>query len=487
MKYSRIISLLLVLVILSVTACGGDKPADDAVTDTQSVTDTETETVNTEEGLDLPDNLTSEYKEIYFLSAEGILASADELTDEMDVLAQAMYERTAAIEERFGIELKFTDIRPWQDTSGMARQFINAGSDEYQFVFTCASHMVNLVDEGLFLPHSELPYINIEKPWWNKQYIESVSLVADEPYILFGDITYNTVQRTCCVFFNVPLLEEKLNMVPRDLYDLVYDGKWTIDKLNELVSKVYEDANGNTKNDYDDVHGMVYCGTAQMGWLAFSSGLDFTTRDEDGYPMLSLNNEASVDLTDKLLKLLVNNPSVYREKDNLQHVWKFSEGTAVFLVNRFYVTGWDQLRTMEEDYGVLPMPKYSEDIDGYHSAVESLVQWGGIPVTVSDPVFISAVAEALAYESRLRTTPAYYETTLKLKQTRDEASMEMIDMIMAGRDTDYLYINPLGGMNAIFDRAFNAGFNNFASQYASLESAAATTLSELIATYEENH
>ncbi|MBQ8551643.1 MAG: hypothetical protein IJ428_02385 [Clostridia bacterium] len=276
-------------------------------------------------------------------------------------------------------------------------------------------------------------------------------------------------------------------MVPQDLYDLVYNGEWTIDKMAELASQVYEDANGNTINDFDDIHGLVQFGASSFNWMAFSSGIDFTTRDEDGYPELNLNNETTLALCDKLLAFLTNNEAVYKHNDNHEHVWKFSNGKALFLQNRFFLTGWEQLRTMEQDYGILPMPKYDESIEGYHSTVEALVQWGGVPVTAADPVFVSAVAEAYAYEGRQRITPAYYETTLKLKQTRDDASMEMLDMIMAGRDTDYLFINPLGGMNEVFNKVFNSNQNSFASQYASLEMAANATLQGLIEDYEELH
>ncbi len=487
MKHLRKLSLLLALAMLATTACGGGGDSEDTKGGNDTAPVSDTTPVETQVVLEVPNDLSSEYDVISFLTAESILAPPEELTDEVDVLGQAIYDSVMAVEEHFDIDLEFTGIVPWGDTSTMARQSINAGSDDYQFVFTCASHMVNLVNEGLFLPHAELPYIDIEKPWWNKQYIDSVSLVADEPYILFGDITYNTIQRTTCVFFNVQLLEEKLNMQPQDLYDIVYAGEWTIDKMAELVSGVYEDANGNTINDYDDIHGMVINGANQFNWMAFSSGIDFTDRDEDGYPTLNLNNETTIQLCDKLLAFMTNNPAVYKEADNHTHVWKFGNGKALFLQNRFFLTGWEQLRTMEQDYGILPMPKYDESIEGYHSTVESLVQWGGVPVTTIDPVFVSAVAEVYAYHGRDKITPAYYETTLKLKQTRDDASMEMLDMIMAGRDTDYLYINPLGGMNTVFNKVFNSSQNTFASQYASLEMAANATLQGLIEDYEELH
>ncbi len=484
MKHLRKLSLLLVLAMLATTACGKDGNSDDtedAGTTSGSAVDTEAEG----EKLELPDDITSDYDEISILNCEGTMHGPDEFTDDLDTFHKAMYERRKAVEDRFGIELSFTDAT-FSDTPNRARQSINSGSDDYQMTFMVADHSISFVNEGLFLPLSELPYIDLEKPWWNKQYISSISLHEDDQYVLFGDICWNMLQRTTCVFFNIPLLEEKLNMQPQDLYDLVYEGKWTIDKMAELVSQVYVD-DGNTINDENDIHGLVIYGPDQMNWMAFSSGLDFTSRNEEGYPELNLNNEATLDLIDKLMSFLVNNEAVYNHKDNHGHVWKFSNGNALFLQNRIFLTSWEQLRTMKDDYGILPMPKYNEDIDGYHSVVEQNVQWGTVPVTVTDPAFVSAVAEALAYESRLRVTPAYYETTLKLKQTRDDASMEMIDMIMAGRDTDYLFINPLGGMDDIFKNIFNAGQNNFASQYARLERAANANLRDLIAAYEERY
>ncbi|MBQ8551637.1 MAG: hypothetical protein IJ428_02355 [Clostridia bacterium] len=485
MKNLRKASLLLALLMMASTACG---TADDKGKDAKDTTPTDTTPLTTQADmsnvLEVPDGLTSNYDTISILTAEGKLASVDELTDEdADVLTKAMYDRTVKVEDKFGIDLTFTPVNPWGDTQSLARQSVNSGSDDYQFVFTCASHMVNLVNEGLFLPHSDLPYIDIDKPWWNKEYIESVSIIADDPYILFGDISYNMLQRTACVFFNINLLESKMNMQPSDLYELVYNGEWTIDKFTELVHSVYEDANGNTLNDGDDIHGLALFSANQVDWLAYSSGIEFTTRDEDGYPVIDLYNNTTIDLAEKLYKLQFGSEGVYDYKDNGKHSSAFSQGKSVFFVNRFLCCDW--FREMKDDYGILPMPKYDESIDGYHSTVETLVQWGGVPVTVSDPIYVSAVAEALAYYSRELTTPAYYESTLKLKLTRDDESMAMIDLIMSNRDTDFLYINRLKKLGDIFKRIVTDGQNNFASNYATLETAGETALKTLIQTFED--
>lgn len=484
MKHLRKISMLLALLMLSATACGtSDKPVDDSYGSvSDNVSDSITE--DTEATLELPSDLSSDYNTIAILTAEGILASVDELAEDSDLLTQAMFNRTLAVEEKLGIELTFTPVNPWGDTQKLARQSVNSGSDDYQLIFTCAQHMVNLVNEGLFLPVSELPYVDLEKPWWNKEYIESVSILPDDPYILFGDITYNMLQRTTCVYFNINLLEEKLNMKPEELYDIVRNGEWTLDKFTEIVSIVYEDANGNTKNDADDIHGFVTFNSTTMNWIAFSAGLEFTSRDDDGYPVINVNNETCYQLAEKLYNLQFGTESVINVPDNGGHIGKFTGGKSLFLINRFVAAGWG-IRDMQDDFGILPMPKYDESVDGYHSAVEVLVQWGAVPVTVADPEFVSAAAEALSYYSRELTTPAYYETTLKLKMTRDDSSMEMIDMIMDGRHTDFLLINNLEGLGNIFARVFTDGQNNFASNYASYEAAAQTKLQQLIQDFED--
>lgn len=174
----------------TVSCSGGESTNNDTSADTGTTT---TDPVDTSELLELPADLNYNNKTITILTAEGILAGPDELTEETDTLGKALYERTMAVEDRLGVDIKYISVNPWEDTQNMARQSIGSQSDDYQLIFTCAQHMINLVNEGLFLSHNDLPYIDIDKPWWNKEYIESVSLHADEQYILFGDITHNTL------------------------------------------------------------------------------------------------------------------------------------------------------------------------------------------------------------------------------------------------------------------------------------------------------
>lgn len=484
-KKTRLISALLAVILLG-TACAS-VAVDDETTE-ESVTEAVTEAPEEELTDGLPEDLNYGDEVINILNTEYIVSGPKDFDPDVSVheqqasvVQEANYYRRIAVEDRLGVQINFIDHQPFGEIKGMVRQSVNAGSNDYDMVFNYATYMVDLVYEGMFLPVSELTYVDLDKPWWNKEYIEAVSININNPYILFGDITYNSVQRTTCVFFNKALLTARLGMTDDDMYQLVLDGKWTIDKFTELASAVYED-NGNTRSDYNDIHGLVIYNTDAFNWMAFSSGLEFTARDEEGYPVLNLNTEAASDLCDKLLKLF-SGDHLFVASTNDDHVNKFATNKALFIVNRLFLADWVEIRAMEDDYGIIPMPKYDESIDGYHATVADLTLWGCVPITTPDPVMISAVAESMAFEGYKNVMPAYYETALKLKYTRGEDSdteTQIIDMIAGGARTDFLYMNRLDGLGRIFANVYERRNNMFASIYASYEQGANMKLKTLI-------
>lgn len=485
MKKTSILSLLLFLA-LSVAACTpattvSDVGVADAVIDT-----TETEPAEITDGL--PEDLNYGGAVIDILNTEYIVSGPHEydpnesVHEQQDsVVQEANYYRRLAVEERLGVTINFIDHQPFAEIREIVRRSVNSGSDDYDLVFNYATYMVDLIYEGLFLPVSELTYVDLENPWWNKDYIDAVSINTNNPYILFGDITYNSVQRTTCVFFNKTLLAERLNMTDMDMYSLVLDGKWTIDKFIELAAQVYSD-DGNGKKDFNDIHGLVVYNTDAFNWMAYGSGIEFTTRDADGYPVLDLNKESTVDLCDKLLKVF-NGEHMFIANSNQDHVRKFAENKALFIVNRLFLADWVEIRAMEKDYGIIPIPKFDESIDGYHATVADLTLWGCVPITAEDPTMVSAVAESMAFEGYKSVMPAYYETVLKLKYTRGEdqdIETQIIDIIAGGARTDFLYMNKLDGMGKIFASIYQARSNNFASIYESNSKVAEAKLAGLI-------
>nr|MBQ4319010.1 hypothetical protein [Clostridia bacterium] len=94
------------------------------------------------------------------------------------------------------------------------------------------------------------------------------------------------------------------------------------------------------------------------------------------------------------------------------------------------------LRDMEDDFGVTLYPKWDEAQDEYYSRLESGAPVLIVPATASDTSRTGAIIEAMSAASSKTVIPAYYETTLKQKYTRDELSSVMFDMIMETRSYD---------------------------------------------------
>ena len=104
---------------------------------------------------------------------------------------------------------------------------------------------------------------------------------------------------------------------------------------------------------------------------------------------------------------------------------------------------------MEDDFGILPLPKWTVDQKNYYTYSSGSAPVLAVPTTASDLEFIGVITEALNAESYKQVVPVYYETALKDKYARDKETLEMIDLVMQGRVVD---------MGFIYDGFVGAGY-----------------------------
>lgn len=116
---------------------------------------------------------------------------------------------------------------------------------------------------------------------------------------------------------------------------------------------------------------------------------------------------------------------------------------------------------MESDYGVIPYPKFDENQKDYITHVGGASPIMVIPLqNTSDDERLGNILEAMCEASYRITRPAYYETALKEKGTRDEESKQILDLILDSRTYDLAYISAsglawmIGGMIAAENDAF---------------------------------
>lgn len=324
---------------------------------------------------------------------------------------------------------------------------------------------------------STLPYIDIDQPWWSKDYMENAS-VDGKYYAATGDIALGMIKYLMCFFENLELAE-KLGI--ESLYDVVRDGKWTYDKMRELTADVYNDLDGDTSVGRGDMFGLLFHNPNHFtGFLeSFEVDIvDFSGKE----PEFVYGNSHNTDVVEKLVDLISNNDGVYYDRTgNHEDVTN-----SIFLSGNVLLTGgWiantDTYREIRFNYGVLPYPKYDESQKNYKTTVLNNHSVVTIPVDSKDRECAAAICEALAYESWKSVTPAYFETALKVKYARDNDSSQMFDIIREGASFDfgYIYTASLDGINDKFKDTISSG-GSWASKIASIEGASKEKLTSLV-------
>ena len=122
---------------------------------------------------------------------------------------------------------------------------------------------------------------------------------------------------------------------------------------------------------------------------------------------------------------------------------------------------------MESDFGVVPYPKWDDNQEQYYSRVEAGTKTWGV-LYIQDPTLTGTIIEALSRDSHEHLIHTYYDITLQLKLTRDDKSIEMLDLIrstMTYDPGDTLFCDEV--RNGIFKDAFKNNKTDLASLLAS--------------------
>jgi len=112
----------------------------------------------------------------------------------------------------------------------------------------------------------------------------------------------------------------------------------------------------------------------------------------------------------------------------------------------------------------------------------------GVPITASDTEMISIITESLNVESYKTLYPTYYEQALQNKYSRDEESIEMINLLMEGRNFDFstLFSTETNYVYTLFREVVSSKSTDFASRYAGKEKQALNGLAKILEAYEKN-
>ncbi|MBQ4289606.1 MAG: hypothetical protein II719_00260, partial [Clostridia bacterium] len=112
-------------------------------------------------------------------------------------------------------------------------------------------------------------------------------------------------------------------------------------------------------------------------------------------------------------------------------------------------------REMEDDFGIVPVPKYDSSQENYYHRSNAYSALFAVPSTVLDTEKVGAVFAYISWLSNQTVLPAYYEVTLKQKRTRDEDAPYMLDLIH--NSISYDFGNYWTEMTTYIAQAYDAG------------------------------
>ena len=421
---------------------------------------------------------------------DGADLSVEVVSEETgDIVNDAVYNRQMTVEERLNIKMKaipMTDtIHSPNQVRDAVRKSVTAGSDDYDIALNHMSGTTPLALENMFVDLNSLDYLDFSQPWWAGDFMEQAT-INGHCYYAAGDMALTLIQSMYLIYYNKDLYA---NYFDDKLYDTVWDGKWTIDKMMELGRTVYTDSNGDSQYDVGDVYGYSTTSIRLIDALLVGANVPLSERDSDGTPRLIVGeDERTFDFITKVAGLLTDKQLTWRVQDNadgeVDMLKKFSEGTLLFIP--FTPMGASQLRQMENDFGVLPMPKLDDTQDEYTTSAHNGFSSITIVNTCKYADKAAAVIEALCAESYRFVTPAYYETALKVKYSRDDETSKMLDMIRESVKFNFAYIfnASLGEPMTQFRKLVMAGADTVASTLASNMTACNVKLDDMLAKYD---
>ena len=162
----------------------------------------------------------------------------------------------------------------------------------------------------------------------------------------------------------------------------------------------------------------------------------------------------------------------------------FRDGHALFV--DMNISDVSVLREMDMEFGILPWPKYDEASE-YLTNVDAGTNMFIIPITNQVTDNTSLILESMAILGREYVIPSYYDVALKTRNSRDEDSAPMLDIIMENRVFDLGYYNTdLGGAYASNFAELSTETNpDFASWYEKKLSSATSARDKTLKAYED--
>lgn len=420
------------------------------------------------------------------------LHAADTSTE----LSAAVFARNSMVEARHGITI---NVNMYNGSVNIMRMMDLADTSDYALYDITLGEWGRDLGTGCFQDLTRAQQLDLSDSWWDQRFIEYLT-IYDQLYGVLSDATYVDKMATWATIFNKDMFA--VHDLDVDMYKLVEEGKWTFAKLTELAKEVNLDADedGQMVLGGRDIYG-VGGELANLDFLMQASGMPYAYYSE-GNIVYSLVDRTSAyeGVFQQVFDLVADSTLTYMadaHPNAPEGAWglgrKFFEQQQML----FYVSGILNLpqyfRGYEHDYGVIPMPKYTEEQERYYNPVTTYnCPILCVPRNAKNTEMSMIIMQALACRGEETMVPVFYDTILKKQASRDPQTWKMLDMIFNDRIFDLATIHNFGNLagnveSLIAQLVKNGNRNDFASTVKSNENVAKDAIETLLKFYDKNY
>ena len=374
-----------------------------------------------------------------------------------ETINDAVFQRNTVLEDKYGFSIEqVTHV----DLLGQARRSISAGDEAFDAMVPTIADAVSLANANLLYNLNDMRHLDLDRSWWDQSVRNSFDILG-RLHMMTGNISISYDDATWVMMFNKQLHSD---FGLENIYDLVAEGKWTVDKFYSLTKGVYRDLDSTSQPNVNDLFGFATHENSVEGFF-FGSGLNIVGKGSDGVPALVMNTPKISSVLDKMVEILYTSIDThFTPGDNWADIQRiFESDRALFFGEVLQCV--IRLRAMDTNFGLVPYPKWDESQENYLSFVAGAMGIYCVPMTASNPDRTGFILEAMAHQSSIDLTPAYFDTVLIGKQFRDEESTEMLKIIRANRVFDLGQIFDWGNLLSGLRKLVLNGSTDFASMY----------------------
>lgn len=408
-------------------------------------------------------------------------------------LNDASYARNKLMEERLGIKLNFilqpgvpTAVGIYEAFSEKLSNAVNAGTGDFDAIAGFSLGPASWAINGYIINLKDVKYLDFEKPWWSYSVLENA--FYDSIYYASTNCSGSVLDQLTVTFYNRQMLADNgIN----DVEDLVFEGKWTIDKIFEYSKDLGVDSNEDGVEDLNDTYGLVFQHTVYTDSFFYGSGMNLTRNNPNtGLPEFTLLDsgemERAVNLINKMVSAIATKDVLMTKTnaDSIEVLNVLSENRSAFFVGM--LSGTSSISD-PKIWGVVPTPKLNEEQENYITTPNNDFDMWCIPLDAIDPDMSGAIMEAYASGCYRTVAPAYYDVNLSYRYSNDENGVKIFSMIRQNVKLDFGRLNSfaIGTIDEIIRDAYRNERNTFPQSWATKQRTYKKNLNKIIEQYKK--